>query len=124
MAEFKGLVAEFAEIADFTTIYITEAHASDGFDFIGNKYKIKQHTSLQERILAASILLEDEDLNIQGTLLIDNMENEAMSVYGALPERLYIVLDGKVLFVGDEGPVGYSVEAVKNWLEEYKAKSQ
>ena len=113
MAEFKGLVAEFVEIADFTTICITEAHASDGFDFIGNKYKIKKHTSLQERILAASILLEDEDLNIPGTLLIDNMENEAMSVYGALPERLYIVLDGKVLFVGDEGPVGYSVEAVK-----------
>ena len=124
LAEFKRLVAEFADIADYTTIYITEAHASDGFDFIGNKYKIKQHTSLQERILAASILLEDEDLNIPGALLIDNMENEAKDVYGAFPERLYIVLDGKILFVGDEGPMGYSVEAVKNWLGEYKAKSQ
>ena len=124
MAEFKRVVAEFADVANFTTTYISEAHASDEWNFFGNKYKIKQHTSLQERILAASILLEDEQLKIPGTFLIDNMKNDAQCLYAAFPERLYIVLDGKILFVGDMGPAGYSVEAVKNWLEEYKAKSQ
>ncbi len=88
LADFKKIVADFADIADFTTIYISEAHSTDGWNFPGNIYKIKQHTSLQERLLAASILLEDDELTPPGTFLVDNMDDKASLMYGAKPERL------------------------------------
>ena len=124
MADFKKVVANFDDIADFVTIYISEAHASNQWNFPGNKYKIKKHSSLQERLLAASILLDDEELRPPGTFLIDTMDNEADLLYGGLPERLYIILDGTIVYAGRKGPAGYKLNEVKEWLENYKAKSQ
>ena len=31
------------------------------------------------------------------TILVDNMDNKARAAYAALPERLYVVLDGEVV---------------------------
>ena len=124
LAEFRKAAAEFADIADFVTTYISEAHPADGWDFSGNKYKINQHTSLQERLLAASILLDDEDLRPPGTFLIDKMDTEAELLYGALPERLYIVMDGLIKYAGRRGPDGYKIDEVKAWLEAFRGKTQ
>ena len=121
---FKQAAADFNDMADFATVYISEAHATDGWSFAGNRYKIKQHTSLQERLLAASILLEDEGLKPPGTFLIDKMENNAEVLYGGLPERLYIVLNGIIVYAGRKGPKGYQMGEVKEWLERYRAKSK
>ena len=44
---------------------------------------------------------EDEPLQLEtlpGPLLVDNMQNEASRTYGSFPDRLYIVLDGIVLY--------------------------
>ncbi len=124
LADFKKIAADFADIADFTTTYVFEAHASDGWVFTGNVHKIKQHNSLQERLLAASILLEDDELTPPGTFLVDNMNNQAAKLYGAVPERLYIVLDGVVVFEGGMGPFLYDVNQVREWLQEFKGKQQ
>ena len=35
---------------------------------------------------------------LPGPLLIDNMKNEASTWYGSFPDRLYIILDGKVVY--------------------------
>ncbi len=124
LSDFKKVVEDFAGVADFVTVYITEAHAMDQWNFRGNKYKIKQHASLQERVLAASILQEDDEFRIPGTFYVDKMDNEANLAYGALPERLYIVLDGTVAYEGRKGPHGYEVGEVRDWLHEFKNKSQ
>ncbi len=105
------------------TIYISEAHSTDGWSDPENKYMIKRHVSLQERILAAEILLEDDNLDLPGTLYIDKMENEAERLYGAWPERLYVVLDGVVKLEGGEGPHDYDLTKVRDWLEEFRRKT-
>ena len=124
LADFKQVVADFSDVADFVTIYISEAHAINQWNFPGNKYKIKKHTSLQDRIQAANFLLDDEELRPPGTFLIDTMDNEADLLYGGMPERLYIILDGVVVYGGRKGPVGYKLNKVREWLEKYRANGQ
>ena len=45
--------------------------------------------------------MTDELLQLEslpGPLLVDNMENEASKSYGSFPDRLYIVLKGKIVY--------------------------
>ena len=123
LSELRQVATQFADIANFTTTYISETHPANGWDFSGNKYKINQHISLQKRLLAASLLLDDEELRPPGTFLVDKMDTEAELVCGALPERLYIVIDGVIAYEGERGPTGYKVSEVKEWLEKYRNKS-
>ncbi|KAI8508982.1 Thyroxine 5-deiodinase [Branchiostoma belcheri] len=115
LARFNDLVAEFADRADFLTVYIAEAHASDGWSF-RNNIKIRKHQTLQERLAAAEMLA---DANLSGPLLVDTMDDVANRKYGAWPERLYILLDGRVTYKGEPGPHGYHVHQVRDWLEKY-----
>ena len=48
------------------------------------------------------------------------MEDQANNNYGALPERLYIILDGKFEYIGDPGPSGYKVNEVDDWLNNFR----
>ena len=45
------------------------------------------------------------------------MDNKAGAAYAAMPERLYIVLDGKIVYEGDQGPFGYNLDEVELYLE-------
>jgi len=47
------------------------------------------------------------------------MKDEASNAYGAHPERLYIILDGKIVYQGGLGPMDYHPEEVDSWLEKY-----
>ena len=49
--------------------------------------------------------------------MVDLMNNMASSNYGATPERLYVVLDGKVVYEGQQGPFDYRLEDVEEYLE-------
>lgn len=35
---------------------------------------------------------------LPGPFLVDNMKDEASNSFGAFPERLYIILDGKIVY--------------------------
>ena len=48
------------------------------------------------------------------------MGDEANYVYGGLYERLYVVLNGRVVFAGERGPAGYDVTEVEDWLSAYR----
>ena len=50
-------------------------------------------------------------------LMVDLMNNKASSNYGATPERLYVVLDGKIVYEGQQGPFDYRLEDVEEYLE-------
>ena len=115
---FEEIVSEFRDIADFLVIYIEEAHASDQWFYPNghHNYSIKQHQFLQERLDSAKLLKVSKNYN----LAVDPMTNEANRAYGGYPERLYVILDGKVLYQGDQGPLGYKILELKSFLQKYK----
>jgi hypothetical protein len=51
------------------------------------------------------------------TIVMDEMSNELENAYKAHPERLYIILDGVISYVGGVGPFDYNLEEVELWLK-------
>ena len=56
-------------------------------------------------------------------LASDGMDNEAALWFQASPERIAVVHQGKLAWLGARGPVGYSTEALEKWLNAYRLKS-
>lgn len=67
---------------------------SDGWAF-KNNIDIKNHRSLEDRLVAARILVEEDPLC---PVVVDDMKNSCAIKYGALPERLYVLQAGKVIY--------------------------
>ena len=44
------------------------------------------------------------------------MEHEAEKKYQGLPERLYVIMDNKIVYAGGLGPFNYSVDEVDTFL--------
>ena len=59
-------------------------------------------------------------MNISCPLLVDFMEDKANKAYGALPERIYVLLNGKITYMGGPGPFGYKINELEDWLKNYK----
>lgn len=116
LEEFKQLVKDFSDVADFLVVYIAEAHSSDGWAFTNN-YDINQHQSLEDRLSAAQILVQEDPLC---PVVVDEMSNITSIKYGALPERLYVLQAGKVVYKGRMGPWGYDPLEVRSFLEKMK----
>uniref|UniRef100_A0A1A8MQ43 Iodothyronine deiodinase n=1 Tax=Nothobranchius pienaari TaxID=704102 RepID=A0A1A8MQ43_9TELE len=110
---FKQLVRDFSDVADFLVVYIAEAHPADGWAF-SNNIDINQHRSLEHRLEAAQILVQNEPLC---PVVVDVMSNVAAEKYGAQPERLYVLQARKVLYKGSMGPWGYSPQEVRSVLQ-------
>ncbi|XP_020619925.1 thyroxine 5-deiodinase-like [Orbicella faveolata] len=117
LREFGEIMADFGDVADFLVIYISEAHPTDGWAF-KTAFDVKQHRSLEERIEAAQLLMNASKL--KAPLMVDSTENAANFAYGALPIRLYIILDGRVEFTGGMGPTFYKTQEVRRWLARWK----
>ena len=67
------------------------------------------------------MLREDTDLgNVR--LLMDTMDNKANEMYAALPERLFILHEGKLSYIGGVGPMLYRLEEVEKWLTGFERK--
>jgi len=118
LSDFGKLEHKYADLIDFAIIYVEEAHPLDGWKFKDNQYAIYQHGSLQDRIEAASILAEQVPNIPVYTDLMDNHVNRA---FGAMPERLFILLDNKVVYAGGMGPFFYNLDDVKTWLDNFAA---
>lgn len=67
---------------------------SDGWAFTNN-FDINQHRSLEERLSAAQIVVQKEPLC---PVVVDEMNDITAIKYGALPERLYVLQAGKVVY--------------------------
>ena len=50
-------------------------------------------------------------------IVMDTMTDELNKSYKALPERLYIVKDGTIQYVGGVGPFDYNIGEVEEWLK-------
>lgn len=56
---------------------------------------IRTHRNLQDRLQAARLLL---DRSPQCPVVVDTMENQSSQRYAALPERLYVLQEGRILY--------------------------
>ncbi|CAH2311192.1 type I iodothyronine deiodinase isoform X2 [Pelobates cultripes] len=79
-----------------------------------NNVHIKKHQSIQDRLTAARRLLEESP---SCPVVLDSMKNLCSAKYAALPERLYILQEGKITYKGQMGPWGYKPEEVRFILE-------
>ena len=76
-----------------------------------------QFQNFEERVEAAEILLDYKKAEDNYDILVDLMDNKAGTAFAAMPERLYVVLDGKIVYEGDLGPFGYKLDEVEDYLE-------
>lgn len=79
----------------------------------------RQPKKLDSRIRIAKEYVER--FNFQLPFFVDCMENETMMAYSSLPERLYVVEDGKVIYEGGPGPFAYSPAELEQFLQKYLA---
>jgi thyroxine 5-deiodinase len=105
-------------------IYIEEAHAVDEWWLPdargaqeGGRACIKCHTSEPERVEAA--LAFQADLAPFAEVVCDSMANEVCERLDAWPERLFVVLEGVVVYQGGYGPFDYSLDELEAWLNAY-----
>eukprot|EP01038_Epipyxis_sp_PR26KG_P013308 gene13308-17830_t len=99
------------------TIYIEEAHAQDDWKlpkFLDHPGKdIVMHKSINDRIQAAKRFVVEQSYPIE--VVCDSMNNEAMERFNSIPERLYIIENGQVVYAGGRGPFDYKPEEVMEW---------
>ena len=50
-------------------------------------------------------------------IFIDQLDDRANLAFGALPERLVVVRDNMIDFIGGEGPFNYSIAEVVDHLK-------
>ena len=111
-------------VAKMLTIYIEEAHAIDEWILpesepitTGEASSIKVHQNIDERTHAAQTLVKKRNLLCE--TVCDTFERGNVNdVYGAWPERLYVILDGVVVYQGGLGPFDYKLHEVQDWLAE------
>ncbi|XP_055091297.1 type I iodothyronine deiodinase isoform X2 [Symphalangus syndactylus] len=85
----------------------------DGWAF-KNNMDIRSHQNLQDRLQAAHLLLARSP---QCPVVVDTMQNQSSQLYAALPERLYVIQEGRILYKGKSGPWNYNPEEVRAVLE-------
>jgi hypothetical protein len=55
-------------------------------------------------------------------LFVDTMDNNTNETYAALPERLFILYEGKLSYIGGAGPMFYNLDEVEKWLKGFEGK--
>ncbi|AWP16876.1 Iodothyronine deiodinase [Scophthalmus maximus] len=99
------LVEDFSDVADFLLVYIDEAHPSDGWvapPMGPFSFSVRKHQNLEERLGAARKLTEHFSLPPQCQLVADCMDNNANVAYGVSNERVCIVQQRKIAYLGEQ----------------------
>lgn len=123
--KFGKLRENFSGVADFVTVYIAEAHPAERGHFRvggeGGNYDIDTHANIADRLAAATKLKEEAGEALKGCkILVDPMDDRANIAYAALPERLYVVQDGQIVYQGGLGPFDYKIPEVETFLAKKK----
>lgn len=97
-------------------IYIREAHACDEWQVWLNSVRnicFAQPSTIDERAEVAEQFRVHYGLRMP--LLIDSMSDSAMTIYGAWPERLYLVDgEGRIVYQGAAGPWRFSTRSLEH----------
>jgi hypothetical protein len=99
----------FQDKVNFLVVYIREAHPEDGWIIGANRDEgiaFKDPTTGEEREDAAEACAIR--LKIRMPVVIDELDDQIASAYGALPDRLYLVnRGGDIAYQGEPGPWGF-----------------
>jgi len=109
---------KYSNRVDFLTVYVCEAHATDEWK-LGNRVKIPQHQSLNDRISAAKLFESENDYQIP--LVVDSMDNDFDTTYSAWPERGYIIYQRHMEYISNAditGAINWE-EGVEKWLQHH-----
>jgi thyroxine 5-deiodinase len=123
LSKFIDLQRELSHAVDFAFVYLEEAHPTDGWMYDSVTHFLPQHTSIQARVAASELLAgEVRARDPSGAalaaipLVVDTLSNSASIAYGALPERLVVLQQGRIQWVGGKGPEEYSIEDARDVL--------
>jgi len=119
MHTINALVEKYHFVARFAFVYILEAHAHDEWPVPCECTDVAQHKTLQDRALAASLLVNEYPLHPKLNLLLDNIQNEFNNTYASWPFRYWIIRNGKVeLKLMPEGDQT-SMKPLEDWLRSH-----
>jgi len=113
------MAEKYKNIANFLTIYISEAHASDVWP-LGTTVCVKQHLTIQDRIDAAKEhLIRKRDSKIP--VLVDNMDNSFDRYYHGWPERYFIITGKNIELIGMPSieDKGFDRDEITKWLDRF-----
>jgi len=102
-------------------VYVVEAHPADEWVIYGDDYAngetacVLQPKTLAARSAVAARFAERYCYPTEN-FVIDTMDNDANKAYVAEPERLYVVSEGRVVYVGGIGPYFYNFIEAKEFL--------
>jgi hypothetical protein len=124
----KRFCTEKTAIAKWLTIYIEEAHPADEWRLPDSRVEkeleehgdgpISMHADMDERLEAARLFVERKHL--LSDIFVDTMQGQVLDHYQAWPERLYIIVDGVVVYKGGVGPFHFDLTEVEEWLQSFK----
>lgn len=101
-------------------VYILEAHPIDAWIAPQNEEKqicYRQPKSLEERIKVAQNFVDG--MQVEGRIVVDDIDDKCDTLYEARPERLYVVQGGKIVWRSGLGPFQYSPSTLRAFLEEH-----
>jgi len=104
-------------------VYIREAHPSDGWELDFNKSTgvcYTQTHTLEDRLAVARRFADaiEGDAKHIPIVVDDPVTNAVDMAYEAPPERMVIVLNGRVVFKTGAGPFQYSTTRLEQFLTE------
>lgn len=115
-------------VAKFLTVYIEEAHATDRWALPNSVAStsgdgmIRHHRDLTERLEAAKIfenvVKRENSSRCTFDVVVDSMSDDMTIRYDGVPERLYVVQDGVIVYKGGPGPFGYHIHEIQEFLIE------
>jgi len=136
----RELYAQYNERVQFLVIYIREAHPEDGWSLgklsrfgklpgkLGGlaghvKQGIYDPQTIEERRKVAGMCETALQYGIR--TYVDEMDDEVMTAYAAMPDRLYLVgLDGRVVYAGGQGPFGFKPAELKEAIDAYLSQEK
>jgi len=129
----RDLYDKFGDDVQFVSIYIREAHPVDGWWFGGRFLGLAQRLA---RTRAATDVYDPETIEERREVagrceislahgiptLVDDMDDAVNEAYAAWPTRLYLIdIEGRVVYHGGLGPVGFRPTKLGAAIEEYLA---
>ena len=112
------IMAQFRSDVDFISVYTTEAHPVGGWEAPDQPNLVADATTTTERVAAARAWFDKTQLS--GQLAVDGINNEAQFTYDTMPDRIFVVQQGKVLYMQDKGPFGYLPDELTAFLQKLK----
>ena len=110
---------EYRDSAEFLYVYIKEAHPDDEWQMESNVEKdlvFNQPKTFAERMTLAQTFVTE--MEIEGPVVVDEIDNIANACFSAWPERLYVIdTEGRIAYKGGMGPFKFDVDELEEFLQ-------